>query len=117
MPKYAILGGYTTESWKALIDNPETRKDAINKAAKEVGGSVETLYWSFGEDDFIAIADIPDDNSAAALAVGVASSGRLRNLRTIKLITADDFVELLGKAKAVTAAYAPPGSRQAIGVG
>ena len=117
MPKYAFLGGYTAEAWKGLIQNPESRRLAIQKAAESVGGSVDTIYWSFGDDDFLVIVDAPDDASAAAIGVGVASSGRLRNTRTIKLITSDEFVDLLGKAQKVTGAYVPPGSRQPAGVG
>jgi uncharacterized protein with GYD domain len=117
MPKYAFMGGYTAEAWKGLIDSPESRKSAIERAAKEVGGTLDTVYWTFGDDDFLVICDVPDDASAAAIGVGVASSGRLRNVRTIKLITADDFINLLGKAKSVSSAYVPPGARQPIGVG
>ena len=117
MPKYAFLGGYTAEAWKGLINNPESRAAAIKKAAEAVGASIETVYWSFGDDDFLVICDAPDDTAAAAIGVGVASSGVLRNTRTIKLITADEFVSLLGKAQKVTGAYVPPGARQPAGVG
>jgi uncharacterized protein with GYD domain len=117
MPKYAFMGGYTAEAWKGLIDSPESRKEAIERAVKVVNGTVDTIYWTFGEDDFLVICDLPDDTAAAATGVGVASSGRLRNMRTIKLITADEFINLLGRAKTIAGAYTPPGMRQPVGVG
>ena len=116
MAKYAILGGYTAEAWRGMIDDPASRQAAVQKAAAAVGASIEAFYWSFGDDDFLVIAEVPDDMSAAAISVGVGSSGRLRNLRTIKLITTDDAVNLLGKAQSVVRAYVPPGAREAAGI-
>jgi uncharacterized protein with GYD domain len=116
MAKYALLGGYTAEAWRGMIDDPASRRSAVQKAAEAVGGSIEAFYWSFGEDDFLVFAEIPDDIAAAAISVGFGSSGRLRNLRTIKLITTDDAANLLGKAQTVVREYMPPGARQAAGI-
>lgn len=113
MPKYAILGGYTPEAWKAMIDNPESRRAAVQKAAEAAGGRVESFYWTFGEDDFLCIAEEPDDMAVAAVSVGIAASGRLRHMRTIRLISEDDEVSLLGKARTVSGAYVAPGARAA----
>lgn len=111
MAKYMLLGGYTTESWKAMIENPTDRTAAARKALEAVGGKLESFYWSFGDDDFVAIFESPDDLSAGAGAVAVGSSGALRNVRTIKLITADESRKLLEKAKTAAAAYVPPTAR------
>jgi len=116
MPKYAFLGGYKAETWAQFIANPGDRAAAVQKAADRVGGKVDVLYFTFGEDDFLLIAEAPDDNAAAALAVATASSGALRGIRTIKLITASDMQSILGKAKDVASVYAPPGAPQPVGV-
>jgi uncharacterized protein with GYD domain len=116
MGKYALLGGYTSEAWAKMIDNPGDRVAAVRKVAEAAGCKLETFFWTMGEDDYLAILDAPDDVSAGAVAVAVGSSGSLRNLRTIKLITPDDGRKLLEKAKSAKAAYAAPGSREAAGV-
>src|SRR5438270_13483338 len=116
MPKYAVLGGYTAEAWSKMVDNPGDRTAAVTKVIESLGGKLETFYWSFGDDDFLGIIEAPDDLAAAAFSVAVGSSGTLRNLRTIKLISPDQSVKLLEKAKAAKAAYSPPGARQAAGV-
>jgi uncharacterized protein with GYD domain len=116
MAKYAVIGGYTAEAWAKMIENPGDRVAAVTKVAQAVGGKLESFYWSFGDDDYLAIFDAPDDITAAAFSVAVGSSGSLRNLRTIKLITVDEGRKLLEKAKAAKALYAPPGSREAAGV-
>jgi uncharacterized protein with GYD domain len=116
MAKYAVIGGYTAEAWAKMIENPGDRVAAVRKVAETLGGKLDSFYWSFGDDDYLAIVDAPDDVTAAAFSVAVGSTGSLRNLRTIKLITVDEGRKLLEKAKAAKAVYAPPGSREAAGV-
>lgn len=116
MGKYAVLGGYTAEAWAKMIENPGGREAAVRKTAEAVGAKLEQFFWSFGEDDYLAIVDAPDDITAGAVAVAVGSSGSLRNVRTIKLITQEEGRKLLEKAKTAKGVYAPPGSREAAGV-
>ena len=42
---------------------------------ESVGGTMIAQYWVMGEDDFIAIAEMPDVESAAALSLAVGASG------------------------------------------
>src|SRR5207248_7687432 len=87
MAKFAVIGGYTAEAWSKMIDNPGDRVAAVQKVAQAAGGKLEQFFWSFGDDDYLAIIDAPDDISAAAVSIAVGSSASLRNLRTIRLIT------------------------------
>jgi len=116
MAKYAVLGGYTAEAWSKMVENPGDRTAAVTKAVEALGGKLETFYWSFGDDDFLGIIEAPDDIAAAAFSVAVGSSGSLRNLRTIKLISIDEGRKMLEKAKATKAVYAPPGAKTPAGV-
>jgi uncharacterized protein with GYD domain len=116
MAKYAVLGGYTADAWSKMIDNPGDRTAAVRKVAEALGGKLEAFYWSFGDDDYLGIFDGPDDISAAAFSVAVGSSGTLRNLRTIKLITLEEGRKVLEKAKAAKAVYSPPGAKTPAGV-
>jgi uncharacterized protein with GYD domain len=116
MSKYLVTGGYTAEAWASMIENPTSRAAAAQKIAEAVGGKLDSFYWSFGEDDFLAILDAPDDVAAGALSVVVGSSGALRNVRTTKLITGEESRKLLEKAKASRAQYVPPTAKQPAGV-
>ncbi len=115
MSKYALIGGYTPETWARFVKNPGDRAAQIRKLAETVGAQLDSIYWTFGEDDFLVIIDAPDDATAAALSVGAGSSGALRGIRTIKLITSDELAEVFKKAKTVAAAYVPPGAREPVG--
>jgi uncharacterized protein with GYD domain len=114
MAKYALMGGYTTETWAKFIQNPGEREGPVRRAVEAAGGKLETLYWSFGDDDYLVIMECPDDVAAAAIAVAVGSTGSLRNLRTIKLIEANELQQVLQKAKAVAGVYVPPGAKQPV---
>ena len=67
MGKYALFGGYTSEAWAKMIDNPGDRAAAVRKVVESVGAKLETFFWSFGEDDYLAIIDAPDDVTAGAM--------------------------------------------------
>jgi len=112
MAKYAVLGGYTAESWSKMVETPGDRTAAVSKTLEALGGKLESFYWSFGDDDFLGIIEVPDDTAAAAFSVAVGSSGSLRNVRTIKLISLSEGQKILEKAKATKAVYSPPGARQ-----
>lgn len=116
MAKYLVTGGYTAEAWSSMIENPTSREAAARKIAEALGGKLDSFYWAFGEDDFVAIFDAPDDVVAGALSVTVGSSGALRNVRTTKLITSDESRKLLELAKSARGAYVPPTQRQPAGV-
>ena len=107
MPKYLIQAGYTAEGLRGLIkDTASGRKAAVQKAVKGMGGKLEALYLSFGKDDVIGIADLPDNIAAAALSLAIGATGLVR-IRTTPLLT----VEEADKAIKHKAKYRAPGDK------
>lgn len=109
MPKFAFFGSYSKESWARMIDKPGDRTEAVRNLIKSAGGTLECFYLMLGADDFIIIADLPDIASAAALSVGVSSTGAVHGSRTIELIEWNAAPAMLVKAKAAKAIYQTPG--------
>jgi uncharacterized protein with GYD domain len=109
MPKFMITGSYSRESMAAMVQSPEDRTSAARKLVENVGGKLECFYWAFGPDDFVAIADLPDDESAGAVSMAVSGAGT-GSVRTVKLITMDEAQAMLRKAKQVQSGYARPGA-------
>ena len=106
MPKYLIEASYTAEGVKGLLQDGGTRRrTAVNILMKQLGGSVEAFYYSFGESDVVVIADVPDNVTAAAVSLTVAASGRLA-LKTTPLLDPAEIDEATKK----TVKYSPPGS-------
>jgi len=98
MPRYLQQISYTQEAWQALIKNPQNRVDAVRPAVEKLGGKIETAYFAFGDYDVIVIAELPDNVSAAALAVAFAGGGACRNVKTTPLLSAAEAVEAMKKA-------------------
>ena len=105
MPKYLIQATYTAEGLQGLIRDKATgRKAAVSKALEAIGGRLESIYYSFGECDVVAIVEVTDNVSAATVAFNVSSSGLIRT-KTIPLLTVEETDQALEK----TIQYRPPG--------
>ncbi len=110
MPKYLLTASNTSEPWARMVEKPGDRSAVPRAACEAAGGTLEAFYWAFGPDDFVAIAELPDDASAGALSVGISGSGALHGARTIKLLTADESQMMLERAKDVASGYRRPGT-------
>ena len=106
MPKYLIEASYTLEGVKGVQSSGGTsRRDAIAALAESVGGRLESLYFAFGDRDVYVIVDLPDNESAAAVALTVNSAGGAA-VRTVVLLTAEE-VDAAAKR---SVDYRPPGA-------
>ena len=105
MAKYLVEARYTAEGAKGLAREGGTgRRAAAAKAVEGLGGKVESFYYAFGDVDAYVIFDVPDNVSAAALALAVGQSGGI-NTKTVVLITPEEM-DQAGK-RAVD--FRPPG--------
>jgi uncharacterized protein with GYD domain len=110
MPKYMYQAKYTTEGVRGLIaDTPSVRRKAIEMAIEALGGKVECMYYCFGNDDVVVIMDLPDNVTAAGLALNVIASGLVRG-RFTSLLTVEEADHALG----VKSGYRGPGQKKAI---
>jgi uncharacterized protein with GYD domain len=82
MPIYITQGHYTREAVRGMIVQPEDRADAVSRLLAKAGGRLIGYYLTFGEYDFMAIAEVPNDTQAAAVLLAAAGSGGVSNLHT-----------------------------------
>ena len=106
MSRYLIEAGYTGESFAALVKDPHDRIKQLRPVVADLGGSIETAYFAFGESDLILIVELPDNVSAAALSMAVSASGGVRQHRTTPLLTMAESVRAMEQASSV--AYRSP---------
>jgi uncharacterized protein with GYD domain len=105
MPKYLWQASYNSDGVKGVVKEGGTgRRQAIESLVTGAGGTVESFYFSFGDDDVVVIADLPDEETATAIALTV-NSGGLVSIKTTVLLTPDE-VDAAAK-KSVD--YRPPG--------
>ena len=106
MPKFLVLGSYTPEGLQGVLtEGGSRRRSATQEAIEGLGGRLESFYFAFGSDDFVVIADLPDQTAAAAIAMAANASGELHS-KMIVLITPEE----LDAAAHTTVNYRPPGA-------
>ncbi|MFI7530209.1 GYD domain-containing protein [Nocardia salmonicida] len=104
MPKYMWRVSYLQEGAQGLLaEGGSARRAAITEMVESVGGRVEACYFAFGEDDLVVIGDVPDDVSAAALAIRTAAAGAAVS-HTVGLLTAEQIDEAVARE----VIYRPP---------
>ena len=105
MPKYLAQANYVGEGIKGLLkEGGSGRREAVEKLAASMGGTVEAMYYAFGETDVFIIADMPDNASMAAVSLMAAASGAV-TVKTTVLMTTEEVDEAAKK----TPVYRPPG--------
>ena len=105
MSKYLLQANYVGEGVKGLLKEGGTsRRAAVEKAVKSLGGTLEGFYYAFGESDAYVIVEVPDNASMAALALTASASGTV-TVKTTVLMTPEEVDEAAKK----TPSYRPPG--------
>jgi uncharacterized protein with GYD domain len=106
MPKYLFEASYTLDGIKGVQRaGGSSRRDAVAAVAESVGGRLESFYFAFGDRDAYVTVDLPDNESAAAVAVTVNAAGGA-TVKTIVLLTPEE-VDAAAKR---SVDYRPPGA-------
>jgi uncharacterized protein with GYD domain len=105
MPKYLLQASYTLDGAKGLkAEGGSARVAAVTKATEAAGGTLESMYFAFGEHDAYVIVDYPDNVTAVGAALAVNASGGAK-VRTVVLLTAAE----VDAAVKMESTYRPPG--------
>ena len=108
MALYMYQAAYTPESWAAQLKNPQNRVESVGRAVCEaVGGKFVGGWLCFGEYDLVIVADVPGNESMAAIALAVAAGGAIKASKTTALMSGAEGVNAMKKADAVAKAYRP----------
>jgi uncharacterized protein with GYD domain len=108
MALYAQQIAYTPVAWAALLKAPENRLEALQRVVERLGGQIVDGWFTLGEYDVLVICELPDNVSAVALDMAVAAGGALKAVKTTPLLTFDDGLDAMRKAR--ESAYTPPRS-------
>ena len=105
MPKYLMEVCYTADGAKGVLkDGGTKRREAAKGAVASVGGTLEAMYFAFGDCDVVCIVDAPDAASMAAASMNLAASGAV-TCKTRVLLTVED----IDAASKKSPSYTPPG--------
>lgn len=105
MAKYLFEVNYSPAGVAGLMKDGGTKRRAAAEALVEsLGGSIDAMYFAFGNADAYAIVDLPDQAAAAAASLAVNASGATVGHLTV-LLTAEE----LDVASQRSVNYTPPG--------
>jgi uncharacterized protein with GYD domain len=82
MPIFITQGRYTHEAIKGMVARPEDRAEALSRLFAKAGGRLIGFYLTFGEYDFLTIAEVKSETQMAAVLLAGASHGGVTNMRT-----------------------------------
>ena len=106
MAKYLFQTSYTQEGVRGLLKEGGTRRrDALKQTVEGLGGTLESFYYAFGNHDLLIIADLPDEEAAAAFSLFVSAAGAL-NVSSTVLVSP----ETIDGAVKRNVTYQPPGN-------
>ena len=106
MPKFLIEASYTLDGVKGVQSaGGSSRREAVARVAESVGGQLEAFYFAFGDRDAYVIVDLPDNESAAAVALTANAAGGA-TVKTVVLLTPEE-VDAAAKR---SVEYRPPGA-------
>jgi uncharacterized protein with GYD domain len=106
VPRYLYQGRFTPEGAGGLTQEGGTsRRATIEALISAHGGTLEGFYYAFGRTDVFVIADLPDQATAAAIALTISGSGAV-GIETTVLLAPED----IDAASQIDVDYRPPGA-------
>ena len=93
MPTYISLIQYTQQGLQKIKESP-ARLDHAKKGYEAAGGKIKDFYLVMGEYDIVVVADLPNDEAAAKLALTLGSAGNIRS-RTSRAFTEAEYRKLI----------------------
>jgi len=93
MGTYMTLIRYTQKGVETVKEAPD-RLDAAKKAFQAMGAELKQYYLTLGQYDAVVIAEVPDDETVAKLALAIGSQGAIRT-ETFRAFTEDEYRKII----------------------
>ena len=106
MPTFMYQAAYIADAWANQIKNPQNRIETVGRQMCEaVGGKFIGAWLCFGDYDVVLIAELPGNESMAALALAIAAGGAIKASKTTPLMTGAEGIEALKQAVTAVKVY------------
>lgn len=95
MATFVVLSNYTDQGIRSVKETVG-RAEMFKEMARKAGCTVKELYWTLGSTDVVAICEAPDDETATALSLSLASRGNIRS-STMRAFSMSEMSKIVGK--------------------
>lgn len=93
MATYISLIQYTQQGMQKIKESP-SRLDQVRKAYEAAGAKLRDFYLVMGEYDIVIVAEAPNDEVVAKLALTVGAAGNVRS-KTMRAFTEGEYRKLV----------------------
>lgn len=93
MPTYITLIRFTQKGIETIKEGP-ARLDAAKQTFRAMGAEVKAFYLTMGQYDAVVIADAPNDETRAKLALTIGAMGYSRT-ETLRAFTEDEYRKII----------------------
>jgi uncharacterized protein with GYD domain len=108
MARFLFEVSYTAESWNTQVHTHANVIDRITPLVQKLNGSIDSLYYAFGDRDVVALIDFPSAEDAAAFSLAATAGGAVKSMKTTPLLTVEQGIAAMTKADAVASTYHAP---------
>jgi uncharacterized protein with GYD domain len=106
MAKYLVKASYSAEGTRGLLkDGGSGRHEAVEGLINSLGGTLESFYYAFGDEDLYWICDMPGHAELVAMSLAI-NAARGARVSTVPLLSLDEVDSAIHKATI----YRPPGT-------
>jgi uncharacterized protein with GYD domain len=95
MARFIALLDWTDQGVRTAQDSVNRAKEA-QVAFQAMGVNMESIYWTLGAHDLVAILTAPDGETIAAALLKVAAAGNLRS-QLLRAFDASEFESIVAK--------------------
>jgi uncharacterized protein with GYD domain len=113
MPIFITQGRYTAAAVKGMVEHSEDRAKAVADLFEHAGGKLLTFYLTFGEYDWLSIAEVPDAETNLAVLLAGISKGTVSEVRTTLAVTPEAFRQACASAAKLAPGFEAPGAEDA----
>ncbi len=112
MTFYLCQAKISKETMNALVQSPQDRMIAMTRVLKGIGGRLHYYFFCFGQYDIVLVFELPDNVTAASLAMTLTASGSVSEVDTTVLLTMEEAIVAMQKAGEATAVYVLAGGKR-----
>lgn len=95
MPRYVALMNWTDQGIHSAKETVH-RSEEARAAFAQMGLTIETIFWTQGRYDIVAVVEAPDDEALSAAMLRLAGAGNLRT-ETLRAFTAEEMGRIVAK--------------------
>jgi uncharacterized protein with GYD domain len=97
MGKYVLLLNWTDQGIRNVKDTVK-RAESFRSYLEKRGGKLVDMLYTFGQYDFIAVAELPNDEIAMSVSLGTGALGNVR-VTTLKAFGLDETRRIIDELK------------------